>query len=164
MWLRSMFSVAISWLLIVRDAKAGAQEMGELDLSTPLAGMGWTIFFIAALIGAAALLHRRFSWSGRSAKNARLQMVSALSLGEKRALMIVEAEGKKLLVGVTPSRVNLLCRLPKTISSTDSEHSATEDNPGPYESKDEAVRLASAIRLPFPSVLQTAMERGFRKR
>lgn len=55
---------------------------------------------------------------GRSGRQA-LAIESALSLGERRSLVIVAVEGRRLLLGLSPTQVALLTELNKVAPSFD---------------------------------------------
>jgi len=61
------------------------------------------------------LLARRFGWLVRSrvSSGATIRMVSTRSLGDKRAIAVVEVEGRRLVVGMTPHQMTLLASLPE---------------------------------------------------
>ena len=47
-----------------------------------------------------------------------LSVESALSLGDKRSLVVVSVEGRRLLLGVAPGGVSLVTELQKTFTET----------------------------------------------
>lgn len=56
---------------------------------------------------------RRWNWPLKAQKRARaLRLMETLSLGERRFVAVVEAEGQRLLIGATPQAVTLLGHLP----------------------------------------------------
>jgi flagellar biosynthetic protein FliO len=86
--------------------------MNELPVDqfpeAPGLGLSWVVLFLLALIVLASYLHRRF---GQPVRGDGLRMVSSLSLGDKRAIVMIEADDERLLVGVTSSNVQLISRL-----------------------------------------------------
>lgn len=62
-----------------------------------------------------ALLARRFGWLVRSrgSSGATIRLVSTRALGDKRAIAVVEVEGRRLVVGMTPHQMTLLASLPE---------------------------------------------------
>jgi flagellar biosynthetic protein FliO len=63
---------------------------------------------VIALLAAVAYLLRRASPRGRSHM---MSVETALSLGERRSLVIVAVEGRRLLLGMTPTSVGLVAEL-----------------------------------------------------
>ncbi|MEZ5284212.1 MAG: flagellar biosynthetic protein FliO [Vicinamibacterales bacterium] len=77
------------------------------------------VISLAVLAGAASLLRRgTLLRTGRQAVNVE----SAVALGERRSLVIVEVEGRRLLLGLTPVQVTLVTELerPSFASALDS--------------------------------------------
>ncbi len=74
---------------------------------------------IALLFGAAWVLRRSAPFR-RSAKSVTVE--TAVSLGERRSLVIVSVEGKRLLLGLTPMQVSLVAELgagfPQTLDAS----------------------------------------------
>ena len=58
------------------------------------------------------ILSRAFSWlRGAAAPERQLRVLETVPLGEKRSVSIIEAEGRRFLVGCGASGVRLLTRL-----------------------------------------------------
>jgi flagellar protein FliO/FliZ len=79
------------------------------SLATP----GFRSFLALAVVG---VLLAAAVWALRRAGDARrgrqsLSVESALSLGDKRSLVVVAVEGRRLLVGVAPGSVSLVTEL-----------------------------------------------------
>lgn len=70
------------------------------------------VLVVLALIALCAWLVRRgaFGALGRTGPSA-LRMETALPLGERRSLVVVSVEGRRLLLGLTPQSVALLTEL-----------------------------------------------------
>ncbi len=64
---------------------------------------------VLALIGALAWLLRRSTLARRAGKG--LGVEAALSLGERRSLVVVTVEGRRLLLGLAPNAVSLVTEL-----------------------------------------------------
>lgn len=83
----------------------------------PLAGGGpsissqaiLTVFLVVALLGAGAWALSRTN----TLKRGRLPIVveTAVALGERRSLVVVSVEGRRLLLGLTPQSVGLVTEL-----------------------------------------------------
>lgn len=72
--------------------------------------VGLVVVFVA-LAGFLWLLRRgTFSVAGR-ARRPELAVESAISLGERRSLLIVSVEGRRLLLGASPAQVSLVAEL-----------------------------------------------------
>jgi flagellar biosynthetic protein FliO len=72
-----------------------------------LAQVGATLLFIIALIFASAWCIKRFNLRGMSQRGA-IRIESALSLGQKEKIVMVNVEGKRLLLGVTTHNISVL--------------------------------------------------------
>jgi flagellar protein FliO/FliZ len=95
----------IAFLLAQTDA-AGA--VGPALVPSLWRTLG-ALVVVLALILAAAWLLRRGVLMRRSGKG--LAVESALSLGERRSLVVVTVEGRRLLLGLAPNSVALVTEL-----------------------------------------------------
>lgn len=68
-----------------------------------------TAAIVVALIGAAAWALRRTNALRRG--GASMAIETAMPLGERRSLVIVSVEGRRLLLGLTPQHVSLVTEL-----------------------------------------------------
>lgn len=98
-------------LMQVADAAADPAALGTLGLRSL-----WALGIVGALLAAMV-------WGLKRVTDARkgrqvLSVESALSLGEKRSLVIVAVEGRRLLVGVAPGGVSLVAELQQSFSQT----------------------------------------------
>jgi flagellar protein FliO/FliZ len=82
---------------------------------------------VLALLGTMAWALRATAATRRSKQ--ALAVESALSLGEKRSLVIVSVEGRRLLVGVAPGGVSLVTELHAPFSAVLSESLRTGEQP-----------------------------------
>jgi flagellar protein FliO/FliZ len=78
-------------------------------------GLVATGLMLLALGGAAWLL-RRAAWIPGAARKPLkgLSVETAFSLGERRSLAVVSVEGRRLLLGLTPSNISLITELPRS--------------------------------------------------
>lgn len=78
------------------------------------------VFLVMAVMAAAAWVFRRGvpGWTG-ARKASPVQIETAVSLGDRRSLVLVSVEGRRLLLGVTPSQVTLVTNLEDTPGSFD---------------------------------------------
>jgi flagellar biosynthetic protein FliO len=67
------------------------------------------VAIVIAILAAVAYLLRRASPLRRSRQTMSVETV--LSLGERRSLVIVAVEGRRLLLGMTPTNVGLVAEL-----------------------------------------------------
>lgn len=90
-----------------------AQTVDAVPDPASLSSLGWrpwiAMAFVLALLGGAVWLLRATATARRSRHG--LAVESALSLGEKRSLVVVTVEGRRLLVGVAPGSVSLVAEL-----------------------------------------------------
>ena len=70
------------------------------------------LMVVLGLMGACLWLVRRGGWQGGSRRGSRaVQIETAIGLGDRRQLVIVTVEGRRLLIGTTPMHVALLTEL-----------------------------------------------------
>ncbi len=86
------------------EAVPDPASLGTLGLRSFLA------LVVVGILLAAAVWALRRTVDARRGKQA-LSVESALSLGDKRSLVIVAVEGRRLLVGVSPGSVSLVTEL-----------------------------------------------------
>ncbi len=89
----------------------------------PLPAVGWSdgpgvvrtilsLLVVLALLGGCLWLIRRGGWQGGLGKGPRpVQIETAVGLGDRRQLVVVSVEGRRLLLGVTPMHVALVTEL-----------------------------------------------------
>jgi flagellar protein FliO/FliZ len=71
-----------------------------------------SLLFVLALLGGLAWFVKRFG-PRAAGGSAHLRVVSALSLGGRERVMVVEVAGQWIVVGASPGRVNLLATMPR---------------------------------------------------
>ena len=108
---------------------AGTEATGdaieELGFQEPALGSTWVFVLAALALGSAVVWQRRVQGLGtRKAENLRL--IGSLPLGDKRAIALVQADGQRMLVGITQGQVNLLCQLEEQTHRTPMLPFATE--------------------------------------
>ncbi len=96
---------------MVAQATANPAALGTLGLRS-LSALGIVGALLAAMV-----------WGLKRVSDARrgrqvLSVESALSLGDKRSLVIVAVEGRRLLVGVAPGGVSLVTELHEPFTSS----------------------------------------------
>ena len=95
----------------------------------PLPAVGWSdgpgvvrtilsLLVVLGLLGGCLWLIRRGGWQGRLGKGPRpVQIETAVGLGDRRQLVVVSVEGRRLLLGVTPMHVALVTELSPAAAS-----------------------------------------------
>ena len=78
------------------------------------------VLLVMAVMAAAVWVFRRGMprWTG-AGQTSPVQIQTAVSLGDRRSLVLVSVEGRRLLLGVTPSQVTLVTSLQDTPGSFD---------------------------------------------
>jgi flagellar protein FliO/FliZ len=108
-------------LIQAADGAVDPTAFGTLGLRSFLA-----LVVVGALLAATVWGLRRMTGARRSRQ--LLTVESALSLGDKRSLVVVAVEGRRLLVGVAPGGVSLVTELQQGFAST---LAASLDTPDP---------------------------------
>jgi flagellar biogenesis protein FliO len=92
----------------------------------PVPAAGWSdgpgvvrtllsLLVVLGHLGGSLWLIRRGGWQGGLRKGLRaVQIETAVGLGDRRQLVIVSVEGRRLLLGVTPMQVGLVTELAPT--------------------------------------------------
>ncbi len=70
-----------------------------------------SIGVVLLLAGGLAVLARRGAFAALRSRSRTLVVETALPLGERRSLVIVEVEGRRLLLGLTPMAVSFVTEL-----------------------------------------------------
>ena len=107
-----------------------------MDLPDMLQGLGSLALVLLAILALPWMLRRLTRFPGRSA--GRMQVVTALPVGPRERLVLVQVGAEQLLLGVAPGQVRLLRILPAPL--TDDETPAV----GPGE--DFGTRLGAAMK------------------
>jgi flagellar biosynthetic protein FliO len=96
----------VTWVLAQTAPEASWPAAGDLTRSLV------AIFVVFGLLALLAWLARRgtFGALGRQGR-ALMKVESAVPLGDRRSLMIVTVEGRRLLLGLTPMQVSLVTEL-----------------------------------------------------
>jgi flagellar protein FliO/FliZ len=83
----------------------GVPESGELLRSLA------AVVVVFGLLGTLAWAARRGRLGGLTRRNGPLRIESTVPLGDRRSLMVVTVEGRRLLLGLTPMQVTLVTEL-----------------------------------------------------
>jgi flagellar biosynthetic protein FliO len=70
-----------------------------------------SLAIVLALVAGLAWLVRRGAFAHLRGRNRGLAVETALPLGERRSLVIVAVEGRRLLLGLTPASVSFVTEL-----------------------------------------------------
>jgi flagellar protein FliO/FliZ len=78
-------------------------------------GLGLQSFFavlvVLALVAALAWLVRRGAFGALRGGNRAITVETAVPIGERRSLIIVAVEGRRLLLGLTPTQISMVTEL-----------------------------------------------------
>ena len=74
------------------------------------------VFIVLALVAALAWLARRGAFAGLR-KAGAVSVETAVPLGERRSLVIVAVEGRRLLLGLTPTQISMVAELGATFDA-----------------------------------------------
>jgi flagellar protein FliO/FliZ len=80
-----------------------------------VSGLGFQSFFavlvVLALVAALAWLVRRGAFGALRGGNRSIVVETAVPIGERRSLIIVAVEGRRLLLGLTPTQITMVTEL-----------------------------------------------------
>ena len=85
------------------------------------------VLIVLGLVTALAWLLRRGSLGALTGRGGAINVETAVALGERRSLVIVAVEGRRLLLGLTPMQVSLVTEL--TTAPFDSALARAEATP-----------------------------------
>jgi flagellar protein FliO/FliZ len=75
------------------------------------------VLVVLCLVGALAWVVRRGGLRALSGKGGAIAVETAVTLGERRSLVIVSVEGRRLLLGLTPTHMSLVTELGSATSN-----------------------------------------------
>ena len=70
------------------------------------------VLIVLGLVAGLAWLLRRGSLGALAGRGGAINVETAVALGERRSLVIVSVEGRRLLLGLTPTSMSLVAELP----------------------------------------------------
>jgi flagellar protein FliO/FliZ len=105
----------------------GTVAVASPDLMPSISRMLIGLTVVLGLLGGLAWLLRRTLLVKRNTGG--LGVESALALGERRSLVVVSVEGRRLLLGLAPNHVSLVMDLGARPSFTDAVNSALSKEP-----------------------------------
>jgi len=84
------------------------------------------VLIVLALVGALAWLARRGALGALGRKGRYIEVETAVPLGERRSLVVVAVEGRRLLLGLTPAHISMVAELGRVATGTSVTVSAFE--------------------------------------
>ena len=84
------------------------------------------VLIVLALVGALAWLARRGTLGPLGRKGRVIDVETAVPLGERRSLMVVAVEGRRLLLGLTPTTITMVTELGRAAAGSPSGTSSFE--------------------------------------
>jgi flagellar protein FliO/FliZ len=69
------------------------------------------VLIVLGLVAALAWLMRRGAFAHLTRTNRPITVETAVALGERRSLVIVSVEGRRLLLGLTPGQISMVTEL-----------------------------------------------------
>ncbi len=127
----NFFSFSVFYLLLIHSAIASASE---LDPSTLPSISNSTVFGVYSFLILLALITGYFLWKKGSFKMnqsmgaSRLKVIENKIVSPKQCLMVVEYEGEKMLLGISPGIIQHLCFLDKRQVRQKTKESASFEN------------------------------------
>ncbi len=79
------------------------------------------VLIVLALVGALALLLRKGVLGSLGRKGKLIQVETAVPLGDRRSLVIVAVEGRRLLLGLAPGQVSMVAELSAPVAAFEQE-------------------------------------------
>ena len=77
-----------------------------------------SLLFVVGLLLLAAWVARRSGWLRQRLSHADLRVLGTLRLGARSSVALIEVQGQRLVVGVTPQQITLLQALSQPTAST----------------------------------------------
>jgi flagellar protein FliO/FliZ len=81
-------------------------------------------FVVLALVGALAWLVRRGAFAGLRGGSRTIAVETAVPIGDRRSLIIVAVEGRRLLLGLTPGQISMVTELGPVVAPAPPEPKA----------------------------------------
>lgn len=69
------------------------------------------VLVVLGLVGVLAWLVRRGTFGALRAKGRTIAVETAVPLGERRSLVVVSVEGRRILLGLTPAQISMVTEL-----------------------------------------------------
>lgn len=84
------------------------------------------VLIVLALVGVLAWLARRGTLGALGRKGRYIEVETAVPLGERRSLVVVAVEGRRLLLGLTPASITVVTELERVRVATPQGQSVFE--------------------------------------
>ncbi len=84
------------------------------------------VLIVLALVGVLAWLARRGALGALGRKGRYIEVETAVPLGERRSLVVVAVEGRRLLLGLTPMNITVVTELDRVRAAPSHGSSAFE--------------------------------------
>ena len=101
-----------------------------------MSGLGFQSFFavlvVLALVAAMAWLLRRGAFKALRQGNRAMTVETAMPIGERRSLIIVAVEGRRLLLGLTPGQISMVTEL-GPVAPADTAQGSDDSRPMSFE-------------------------------
>jgi flagellar protein FliO/FliZ len=111
----------------------------ELAQEPQHAGLGWKVVAVLVVLGGGVLLARKRGLPGKRGDTAQLSIVRRTSIGMRSELLVVNVEGQRLLLGVTPHSIQSLAVL------DGEEQEAALPEPEPAQTSTLGARFAAML-------------------
>ncbi len=83
--------------------------------SSNIAGTFGSLFVILALFSFLVWVLKKMRITQKLSANARLKIISQLAIGQRERLAVIDVNGEQILIGITPTQINLLKKLENPI-------------------------------------------------
>ncbi len=83
--------------------------------SSNIAGTFGSLFAILALFSFLVWVLKKMRITQKLSANARLKIISQLAIGQRERLAVIDVNGEQILIGITPTQINLLKKLENPI-------------------------------------------------
>ncbi len=83
--------------------------------SSNIAGTFGSLFVILALFSFLVWVLKKMRITQKLSANARLKIISQLAVGQRERLAVIDVNGEQILIGITPTQINLLKKLENPI-------------------------------------------------
>ncbi|MGV6816980.1 MAG: flagellar biosynthetic protein FliO [Thiotrichales bacterium] len=121
-----LWVTATSLLLCSAPAISAETTTGPASDIAQFSRFGIALIFVLILIFSLAWLAKKFNVTSLTRNNSdQLKVIAALPVGTRERVIMVEANGQKLLLGVTADRINTLHEFPETPLPTSSGFAET---------------------------------------
>ncbi len=83
--------------------------------SSNIAGTFGSLFAILALFSFLVWVLKKMRITQKLSANSRLKIISQLAVGQRERLAVIDVNGEQILIGITPTQINLLKKLENPI-------------------------------------------------